>query len=369
MINPFLSGDSIVRSFNRARLVELRGIQVDPEILGKNGYELLSASALRLLLLAAQEELALEPTAPDLLRQFDRCFDYAATRPCAMQIARRYGRRLGYLLLMLQRGGAGNRQARPEWTDAHWEFWKGLRHVWLGGGMVAGALGQHAVAAALELLAENGAPRLDLVVSPHAAYLPLVGLARSAPQSAGAMLVFDFGQTSIKRGLASYGGGQLSTLDRLPPVPSVCEDIFQTEHTLEEAMARWQRMLVLMAESWDNARLSRPAAIGVSLSCYLIDGHPSSRDWSCYGSLRLLSPHLMSYMQAEIAARLGEPLPLVLRHDGTAAAAAYAGAEDTLVMTLGTAIGSGFPPPAIGQWPLAPDFCSWLSGEPKASEA
>ena len=49
------------------------------------------------------------------------------------------GRRIGYLLLTLKRGGEANRQARPEWNDTYWQHWAGITHVWLGGGLVSGA--------------------------------------------------------------------------------------------------------------------------------------------------------------------------------------------------------------------------------------
>src|SRR5262245_57791335 len=118
--NPFLGEGSLVRSLNRARIVELRGVRADERVIGKTGYELLSAESLGRQIADAADRLHLDPTTPDLMRRFDSCFDHPAARPDALRIARAYGRRLGCLLLMLKRGEAPNRAARPEWSDAHW---------------------------------------------------------------------------------------------------------------------------------------------------------------------------------------------------------------------------------------------------------
>jgi hypothetical protein len=49
-----------------------------------------------------------------------------------------------------------------------------------------------------------------------------------------------------------------------------------------------------------------------------------------------------------VGAELGEAIDVSLVHDGTAAATTYAGASNAAVITVGTALGVGFPPPADG---------------------
>lgn len=112
-MNPFLGADSAVRSLNRARIVALPGVSVDEGILGQSGYALLAAETLQTEVAAAASALGLEPDASDLLPQFYRLFEIETVSPLAISLARRYGRRLGFLLLMLRRGGAANRAARP----------------------------------------------------------------------------------------------------------------------------------------------------------------------------------------------------------------------------------------------------------------
>jgi hypothetical protein len=356
--NPFMGEGSLVRSLNRARIVELRGVRADAGVVGKTGYELLSAESLSRQIARAAERLGLDPRAADLIRRFDSCFDRPATRPDALRIARAYGRRLGCLLLMLKRGEAPNRAARPEWSDAHWDFWRAVGRIYLGGGLLAGQLGPHAVQAARELLAESGEADLALEHAPYAAHLPLIGLARSAPHGAARMLLLDFGQTSIKRGVAHYQAGRLTRLHVWPNAPTVCGELFEPAPSIDTLRERWRRMVEVIAAGWaavpPSERLSMP--VGISLACYLIDGHPAPGDLGCYGALQGLCAHLTTFMHEEIARRLGQAIELTALHDGTAAATAYAGHDRAVVITLGTAIGSGFPPPGAGLHPLAGEF-------------
>ncbi len=356
-LNPFLGGDSTIRSLNRAQIVELPGIRVDDGVLGKSGYQLLSALTLLQQILVRSNLLEIDPNAGDPVRQLDRCFAADTTRPHALDLARDYGRRLGYLLLMLVRGDPANRAARPEWSDGHWAFWKTIRRVCVGGGLVAGQFGEHTACAAQGLLDENHA-NLQVECSPYGAYLTMVGLARCAPPGAPRMLILDFGQTSVKRGLANYNGQGLAGLELLSMAKPPCEDVSNVEFSAMAARARWGRMLAVVEESRHLIPAVQPetTALGISLSCYLFDGHPSPREHGCYASLQLLTNHLESFMRQEIAGRLGFSPALILRHDGSAAAATYAGSPHTLVLTLGTAIGNGFPPRAEGHVPLDPSF-------------
>ncbi len=344
--HPFLAADGSVRSLNRARIVALPGVAGAEAVLGKSGYELLAAAALRKMVAARAAELGLDPAHPDLLRHFNRCFESPQQAALAQQIARAYGQRLGFLLLMLRRGDPASRAARPEWSEAHWAFWRTVQSIWLGGGVLAGRVGPHATDAARELLAAQGHGGLTLALSPHAGYLPLLGMARSAPPGVSHQLVLDFGQSAIKRGVATYRAGQLVHLHVLPSLPSVGEALAQPSPSEQAVRAQWEQMLDVIAASHALVPPAQhaQAAVGIALACYLFDGHPAPHDWGSYGRLQLLCEHLESFTRQSLRARLGTEPPLRLLHDGSAAALAYAGTPNALVLTLGTAIGSGFPP-------------------------
>ena len=219
---------------------------------------------------------------------------------------------------------------------------------------MAGQLGPLAIAEAQALLEEAGLSDLRLELSPYGSYLPLVGLGRAAPLDVTDSLLFDFGNTSVKRGRAHYRAGRLGRVDVWTDLPTVCSDSSARSEPEEEIRQRWQSMVGVIADGWSAlSRVERRrTAVGISLACYLIDGHPSPRDRGCYADLRHLSPHLATFVAEELARRLGRIAAVTLMHDGAAAAAAYAGSPRSVVLTLGTAIGNGFPPPADGLWPI-----------------
>jgi len=357
-INPFLSGDSSIRSLNRARIAALPGVAVEAGIIGQSGYDLVSAQALRQEVARWATALNLDETAPDLLVQFEHRFADPDTQALARQIAHAYGRKLGFLLLMLKRGDPENRAARPEWNEAHWQFWQSITTIIVGGGRLAGQLGRYALPAAQEVLNQNGQAEVTVIRSPYAAYLPLVGLARTAPPQTPAMLVFDFGHTSIKRAVAQYDQDRVIALHLLPVVPTVCPDPSVTDRSIDQVQQQWQQMLTFMEDTWRQVapEWGHIHSLGISLACYLLEGHPSPRDRGCYGSLQVLDSHLVTFIQDQIINRFQQEVQVVLAHDGTAAALVYAGQTQSVVLTLGTAIGNGFPPPAEGYRPLAADF-------------
>jgi len=210
-------------SLNRVRIVDLPGIDLEPEVKGKLAGELLSAD--RIVGYVREQAAALgivgkEPlSAGEALAALNctiRSVDQGA-RAAARKVACHVGRHLGYLLLTLKRGDEVNRQARLEWDESYWAHWARMRAVWLGGGIVSGPLGTHLRDVAAELLLEHGVVDLVLRVAEHPASLPLIGAARSVPNQSRTALVFDFGGSLVKRACAIYDQGTVTMLRLLPP--------------------------------------------------------------------------------------------------------------------------------------------------------
>ena len=355
--NPFAAADAPARSLNRARLVELPVVVGVEDLLGRSASELLSATAVTALVRTTADRLALDPNAPDLLRAFDASFDDPKSSPAALAVAQEVGRRLGALLLMLWRGDTANRAARPEWGEAHWATWRAIRRVVIGGGLVAGRLGEAAVPAAAAFLAAADCP-VTVERSLYGDAIALVGLARHTLADTERMLLFDFGHTAVKRGLATYRDGRLSGVTRRPSLPPPCENGWP-EHTGPRwAQQRWERMADAIAAEW--AAVFAPGrgarfAVGLCLAGHLQDGHPVGRDRGCYTILQELGSHLATFVRDELAARLGSFHSLAILHDGLAAASTRAGEAHTVVLTLGTAIGVGYGVVGEGLRPLEAD--------------
>jgi hypothetical protein len=295
-----------VASLNRARLD------------GRDARGLLSAPALAGLV----EEAGLRPDGP-LRSYLDRCL--ADELPVAHAVAAEFGTRLGRLLAALR---AGDRAVKPEWDDTWWDRWAGTTTVWLGGGLGAGAFGALVAARAAELVG----PRCRVVVAPDPTDLPLVGAARLAARPDGSALVLDFGHTLVKRAVAGYADGRLVSLRRLGPVPAAPEDT--PGGPLADAVA------ATVAEAWADAGRP-PGPVVVAMAAYVKDGRPVRVPLGTYTRLADVPGRL----PARLHELVGTELPLVLVHDGTAAAQAVPPDQHAAVVLLGTSIGVGYPHP------------------------
>ena len=334
---------------NQVRIVDLPGLTVPDWVRGKRGFDLLSSQAMRQQVAIQAQQLGLNPDDPDLLPHFDDCLTAVSpqVRAVAQTIAQDYGRSLGYLLLTLKRGDAINRKARPDWQAAHWAYWQQINAVWLGGGLLSGNLGRVAVAMARTLIHDCGFSDFALELAQNGRYLPLVGIGRTAPPGTTAMLLFDFGQTAVKRAIALYQNDLLSQLILLPAVQPACDDVLRPSLAWADINQFADWLLKLMIETWRGAALIYPTLspmIAVSMACYLLDGQPRPEDRGCYGRLQKITPNLAHFLSEKLRQQLHQDAHIQLYHDGIAAALPFAGFRQTAVLTLGTAIGVGFPP-------------------------
>ena len=206
--------------------VSAAGTSLEAGMAGKPAYELLSRDALSAEIRRHAPSLGIDASAVDDVQLpwlFDRCFESAdrVIRDAAEQLARRFGARLGALVLTLQRGDPLSRAARPDWNAAYWAQWASIRAIHIGGGLAGGHLGPRAVVAANAFLTDAGWTKARLYLSCRPAHLPLIGAARSVPPGYHAALVFDWGQTSIKRGYARYDNDDLVGLRTLAPIATI----------------------------------------------------------------------------------------------------------------------------------------------------
>ena len=353
-------------SLNRVRIVELPGVAVGPDVPGQTGYALLSARALADLVRRAADALGLDDVCDAepavLLPRFDRCFvdGDADVRAAADAVARRFGRRLGYLILALRRGDEANRRARPDWDDGYWSHWASVRTIHLTGGVVSGRLGPRLVEHAAGTLDEAGMTDCAVRVSTWPTVLPLVGAARSAPPESEGAALFDFGHSFVKRGCAGYRDGTLTELRLLPGLPARWTTTPGFAEPTPEQVERLADFMVdVLTEAWQSIRaLGHPLTrtLVVSVASYARDGRPLSRQGGVYAALATLSDNVAGWLSRRVSDRLARSVEVALLHDGTAAARAYAGEAHAAVMALGTSLGVGFPPPAARLRPVAPTF-------------
>lgn len=337
-------------SLNRRRFIALPGL--DEADVGQSGWELLSKPALIKLIQPHVRALQLGGTPDEDLPQALNAIlagSDRSRRALAASIAEQYGRRAGYLIASILLSTHGLSDPMVAWEKAFLEQWRErAQEIVLGGGLSSGRLGELIRDAAQETLIRCGQKRRLSLVD-HPSYLPTIGAARSVPPSGhGAAVVFDFGGTRAKRGIATFDGlGALSRLRVLPP-----RDMGQLTwegRTAELGAA----MVAIITETIHDAGPSTALAPTVvcSVAAYVEDGEPVRMDRGAYTRLHRLAPDIRAWFCAQIEAAVGTPrgaLEIEFVHDCDIAACALAGRPNAAVLMLGSALGCGFVPPAEG---------------------
>ncbi len=344
-------------SVNRVRVVDLPGIHLDAEMRDQLAYDLVSVRALSRYAHEVADELRLPQRFHDAGPETRGQLPYfiaaslvspdAQARGAAAAVVRRLGRNLGCVLLTLHRGDPVNREARGDWHAADWERWAQIKRVWLAGGLASGLLGESICAAAREWLAEVGAgDALDLALSPLAGATSLVGAARYLPPATGAALCFDFGQTSAKRAIVCLNGNAIADVGALPSVALFGEWPVPAEPDPDQTGARYRDFVVdVICDSLARARQHHAKMLEDMMVCVAayVDGGRLLGNGT-YATLMRLTDDARTLLGEAIARRTGRSARVHLIHDGTAAAAVFAGRPQTAVIALGTALGVGFPP-------------------------
>jgi hypothetical protein len=240
------------------------------------------------------------------------------------------------------------------WEKAFLKQWRDRTgEIVLGGGRANGRLGELVRGAAQETLVQCGLKQ-TLSLADHPSYLPLIGAARSVPSSDhNAAVVFDFGGTKAKSGIASFTHkGALRRLHALPPRDM--GDLTWGEKTAELGAA----MVAVMAEAIRTIEpsITLTPIVLCSVAAYVENGEPVRINRGAYTLLHRLSPDIRAWFNAGIEAAVGRPVDIEFVHDCDVAACALAGRPDAAVLMMGSALGVGFVPPAEGYRPLAEGF-------------
>lgn len=345
-------------SLNRVRVVDLPGIPVDDEVRGKLAYHLVSVGALtsyaRELAAALQLPASFLEDAPETRSELPRFLNASLSSSdeqaagAAKMVATRVGRNFGHVLLALHRGDQANREAREDWADADWARWGGIRRIWLAGGLMSGRLGAMIRDCAQGWLDQVGYAGLySIEASPFLGNTSLVGAARYLPIEAGVALCCDFGQTSAKRAIVSIDGGAITRILGLPAVHMFGARHLDPDADLSRQAARYTSFVVdAVCDAVESAAAHGRDLAGdfvLSVASYVDGGRLLGK--GAYATMNLLAPSDVRPMLASaIGGRTGRTCRIHLIHDGTAAAAVFAGEPQAAVIALGTALGVGFPP-------------------------
>lgn len=261
---------------------------------------------------------------------------------------------LHHLLRTLTDPSPADRSARPDWDQSDWERWAQLDRIVLAGGLVAGDLGPRALQ---RLAGETDLPPVQ--IAPRAGLAPLVGLA-ARPRMERPALLLDLGHTAIKAALGTpAAAGTQAASSEAPEAPGA------TLTRVSRKPMPWRpfdvstwpapaAVLDLVRSAADRVArgdLANPRDaelevqdVRVSIANYVLGGQLDADD--TYGRLAELDPDPARLLARAVRPALGKDAHVsVLINDGQAAALPWSGQPRTAVITIGTSLGLGFPPP------------------------
>src|SRR5580658_3781883 len=111
-------------SLNRARILQLPGMALPQDVIGKTGYELISAAALSRMIRLRREELELTP--PEMAmtdRDLPPCLDprlksgNARIAQAANGVVREFARNAACVILSMAQSRPAGYQPQSEWED------------------------------------------------------------------------------------------------------------------------------------------------------------------------------------------------------------------------------------------------------------
>lgn len=266
--------------------------------------------------------------------------DLDSVRNKANELAKKYGNRLAKVLCTLYNPSEESIKNRSNWTPIHWEFWKTIQHVYLVGGLTSPILTKIFLDC---IQAEFEAQQIDHVTVTFVHGSQNMGTrGLSTLVQDGDYLLFDFGQTNIKRGHHIKEAGNLVLDVTLEPLESKFlfyktandEEVKQTAHLLDD-------FLVDTIERTSKEVHFTGHSIYIALANYVSKGAIYSARGG-YGKLAFIADNYQQHLQQRLTERCGRDIQVSLFHDTSAMALLY-DSFNTAVISLGTAFGVAFP--------------------------
>ena len=267
-------------------------------------------------------------------------------RQLALQVVKKFGTRLGLILLTLRLGEKENRLARPDWDDACWDYWANLDTIILTGGLASSMLGRRFKEYIHNTFDMAGVKPYSIKLFDNGSYLGVMGLAQSLMEDNSAALVLDMGHTGWKRALVRKGEGEIGGFTPMESAPSPCmkNDLNDPEGRLRLATELHHRIVNCIAASYRELSQSTELSdtVLISIANYTHGGYLDTIHGG-YSKLSLLGNNYARALEEELSSELHREIDVRLVHDGTATALYFSDADNAACITLGTGFGIGFP--------------------------
>lgn len=348
--NGFLSPDV---SINKLLIEKMPTNKVKEDLQGKYAGDIFSTKAFIDEIIKKHNELKLDinKIQQGLLPQYlQTCLESndILVREEANNIAEKFGERLGVILLTLKKGESENRDKRPEWSDEHWKYWSKIKNVILVGGLASDKLGEILASSVYKVFNEADTEPYNIILVKNSSEAGIIGCSKYIDNVNNNQinLIFDFGQSFIKRRLVKVNNGTISKIIKLDNLKSENVKWKFNEESEERSEAKKLdeyliNSIISTLEICKDKKYDIGEEIIISIANYIENGCFANRGG--YGKLRLISKNYEKYLEEVLYKKLDRKYVVKMIHDGTAMATAFSEYPKSVCISLGTAIGVGFP--------------------------
>lgn len=260
-------------------------------------------------------------------------------------VVRKYGNRLGVILLTLKQGHPKNRAVRYDWSNEHWQYWANLKTVILTGGLSGGLLGRRLKEQILYVFDMAGESPYNIMLFDNGSHIGTMGCAKLLPDCCDSAAVLDFGQTNLKRCIIRKKNGDIAEFQKLPTKPSMHMqlDTSDSPENCARAIELHRYLTKVVSDTCKEAIATGSFCdkVIISIANYTVD-NKLYRDRGGYAKLFNISEDYGNLLAHDISSELHRQVSVRLLHDGTAIGLYFSDVPDSICLSLGTAFGVGF---------------------------
>ncbi len=262
-------------------------------------------------------------------------------KKCANEIAISFGERLAAVIVTLKNPSLKAIENRPSWTKEHWDFWQGVNKIYFVGGLTSPILTNIFYSEITKVLLKNNISGVNIRFIEGSLNLGTKGLCNLTDD--GNHLLFDFGQTNIKRRFIVKKDQEIVIDSILPIIKSKFLDYKnKSQLELQELAIKLDEFIISTIVNTMNTVNYKGNNIVIAIANYLIDGKIYPKRGG-YAKLALLQGNYEKHLENELSKLLGNTVNVKLVHDTSAMALNFNDEKRTAVVSLGTAFGIAFP--------------------------
>ncbi len=261
-------------------------------------------------------------------------------RTKANEIAVSFGKKLANVIITLYNPSELSLKNHPIWTAKYWDYWKEVKKIYFVGGLTSPILTSIFYEQIKVESIKQNISNLNVSFIEGSVDLGTKGLSTLVEN--GEYLLFDFGQTNIKRRHLIKSNKEIEIDCILYPIKSRFLDYkgMNYEQLIESSLKLDDFILNTVMETISSV-LYKGDYILIAIANYVYEGNIYSKRGG-YAKLSYIKGNYEQHLSHRLSSLLSRKIDVKLYHDTSAMALNFKNIERTAVISLGTAFGIAF---------------------------